>query len=239
MREFYGKSAKQFFQTNGKERLVMPAVSRHLPKAGLGERCLDVGCGTVLFYDLIAKQGYKYYGLDQSQDMIDRAVESHPEGGYVIAPATDFAQVFNGRFDAMLLSLVLPSISEQETMQKILAECRKTLKEGCTLLVAVIHPAFDHYMKVGLFGARPNVRTSFSGYFSSGSSYKTQRRDGDKTFVYQNYHWTLSDYFDIILRAGFQVTSIDECPPGEYIKEDKDYFDEKNSFPTFLLLVCR
>ncbi len=236
MREFYGSSVKDFFETKGKRFIALPAVRRHLPKAGKGERLLDVGCGMGAYYDLVTKKGYKYYGLDASHDMLVRAGDEHPQGGFIVGKADRFAKVFKGKFDAILISMVFPSISSKQEMSAILKECKKVMKHGRPLLLVVSHPAYDHYMQAGLLG-RKNVQTHFAGYFASGTKYKTQRRTETKCFMYEDYHWTIADYLDVLQKAGFALTALDECMPGADAKRaDKVFYEKRMTKPTYLLL---
>ncbi|PIR47087.1 MAG: hypothetical protein COV07_00770 [Candidatus Vogelbacteria bacterium CG10_big_fil_rev_8_21_14_0_10_45_14] len=96
MREYYGKRVKDFFETKGKYFLVKPAIMRALPKSEKGHRLLDVGCGTGVLYDAVAKKGFKYYGIDASEEMLKRAGLEHPHGGYIVARGDKFAHFLRG-----------------------------------------------------------------------------------------------------------------------------------------------
>jgi len=239
MKEYYGKSVKDFFETKGKQYLVKPAILRHLPKAGAGERLLDVGCGTGVHYEVASKKGYKYYGVDASEDMLKRAAEEHPKGGYIVAKGNRFAKIFKGKFDVVLISMLFPALDSLDEMTSILKECHKVLKSGKQLILVVANPAYDHYMQAGLLG-RKNVQTNFKGYFESGICYKTQRHEDKKTFEYQDYHWTLTDYLNILKKAGFVMTDIDECAPAAEAKKfDSVFFEKRKQYPSFLLITAK
>lgn len=238
MREFYGKSAKDYFETKGKRFLALPALRRHLPKAAKGERFLDVGCGTGAFYPIAAGKGYKYYGIDASEDMLHRAAHAHPDGGYIVARGNTFAKAFKGKFDAALISMVFPSLNSTAEMVAIMKETKKVMKPGRPVFIIVAHPGYDHYMQAGYHG-RKNVQTQFAGYFASGVKYKTQRMaiGENKCFVYEDYHWTVDDYVSVIEKSGFQLAGLDECKPAPDLKKkDKVFYEKRMRWPTYLLL---
>lgn len=238
MKEYYGKSVKEYFQTKGKRFLAMPALKRHLPKAVKGERFLDIGCGTGAYYPIASAKGYKYYGIDASEDMLHRAAAEHPQGGYIVARGNKFAKAFKGKFDAILISMVFPSLDSTSEMIAIMKECKKVLKQGRPLFIVVAHPSYDHYMQAGHLG-RKNVQTQFAGYFASGVKYKTQRMaiGENKCFVYEDYHWTMDDYMQVIEKSGFCLAGLDECKPATELKHtDKTFYEKRSRWPSYLLL---
>lgn len=71
----------------------------------LGERILDVGCGTGQLTAEIAKAGADVVGIDSSAAMIERARSNFPDLRFEVADAT--ALPFTGEFDAVFSNAVL------------------------------------------------------------------------------------------------------------------------------------
>ena len=228
MKEYFGASSQVYVQTKGKRFLLIPAIERHLPTAGrVGARLLDVGCGSGDFCTLVEPKGYRYVGVDVSADMVARAREAHPSGEYVVGDARTMSANVQETFDALIVSMLLPSLGERADMLNVLSQCRDLMHEKSTLLVAVTHPSFDHYMQNFLFD-RADVRTTFKGYYASGERFEIDQKMNGETFTFEDYHWTLTDYVEAITKAGLTVTAIDECPPEEKLLASTDHPWAKN-----------
>ena len=142
------------------------------------------------------------------------------------------------KFDIVTVSMLLPLLSSKSDIVSILKTSRKHLKKTGTLLIAVTHPCFDHYMRFGILGWK-NVSTEFSGYFTSGVEYKTEHPMPSGSFVFDDFHWTLSDYFELIQSSGFVIERLNECPPDEKYRSDEKFWKRRNDYPTYLIFYCR
>jgi SAM-dependent methyltransferase len=83
-----------------------------LLKPQMGERILDLGCGTGQITSTIAEKGAVVTGIDASQNMIDRARENYPGLEFLVADGADF--FFPEPFDAVYSSATLHWILEPE-----------------------------------------------------------------------------------------------------------------------------
>jgi ubiquinone/menaquinone biosynthesis C-methylase UbiE len=237
MKEYYGKGAKIYHQTKGKRFLLIPAILRNLKPVTKG-KLLDVACGNGDFSILVNKKGYEYHGLDVSPDMIKRAREDFPHGKFQVASATKFASKYKEKFDVILISMLFPAMDKLSGITKVLTESVKVLKKDGHIIIGVTHPSFDHYMQSFLFN-RADVKTKFTGYYSSGTKYRTPQKFNGGELVFEDYHWTLSDYVNAIHKAGLSITNIDECKPSIEAKKDKPFYQKRLTFPTYLTITVR
>jgi SAM-dependent methyltransferase len=116
-------------------RLVMDAFSPLLTD-GHGRRLLDFGCGAGLFLEVAHERGFDCYGVDLSQDAIDRARE-HPWGtnAYHGAPL-DVPEIAAGGFDVITLWSVLAHLA---TPVEDFAMLRSLLAPDGVLLVLTVN----------------------------------------------------------------------------------------------------
>lgn len=235
MKEYYGESAKIYHQTKGKKYLLIPSILKYIKRTSNG-KLLDVGCGNGDFFILVSKRGYQYYGFDVSKDMINRAKIDFPQSKFLVASATNFSKLYNEHFDIILISMLMPALGKFTNIVKSLKESKKLLKQNGIIIIGVTHPCFDHYMQSFLFN-RKDVKTKFTGYYSSGTKFKIPQKFNGGELIFEDYHWTLSDYVKAINKAGLKVLNIDECKPVGLAKKEKKYYKKHLNFPTYLTIV--
>ncbi len=239
MKEYFGKSAKTYIQTIGKKFLLIPAVSKYLKGNKKGLKILDVGCGNGDFFSIAKKHGYKYYGLDISEEMLSRARADFPQGKYLLSSALSFASKYDFKFEVILISMLFPALGALDKIRKVLKEAKFAVKKDGKIIIGVTHPAFDHYMQKELF-KRKDVRTNFQGYFKSGIKFLTPQKMGSETIIFEDYHWTINDYVSCIRREGLKIELIDECQPDVQLKKvSKSLFAKRDTFPTYMLMICK
>src|SRR5687768_3441201 len=153
MKEYFGKTAAAYQQTDGKRFLLIPAFKRCIPKA-LKDKdlLLDVACGHGYYNVLAHEKGYQYFGVDISPDMIKRAKEDYPPGVYTVSPSTSFAGKIKQKFNVIVISMLFPVFSSKDDIVKTLKECKKVAAYDARILIGIPHPHFDTYMRKGLFG---------------------------------------------------------------------------------------
>src|SRR4051812_37742850 len=82
----------------------------------VGERILDLGCGTGHLTATIAESGATVVGLDSSTSMVAQARQNFPALKFVLADARDFR--FNEPFDAVFSNAALHWIFEAEAVMR-------------------------------------------------------------------------------------------------------------------------
>jgi SAM-dependent methyltransferase len=238
MDEYTGKSAKKYSQTESKLMRLFPALNRTIPRRNKGF-FLDVGCGFGDYSEEVVGKGYRYYGIDVSADMIARARTSYPGLHFQVSDARTFSEKFNVKFDVVLLSMVICTLENKNDIANVFRECVKVLKDGGVIVIGDLFPPLDPYMQKFLFD-RNDIETDFDGYFSSGKMFIAHKKLSTGNFDFVDHHWTLSDYFDSIKKAGMTIDTIDECktdPKDKYI--DPKYYERTKFFPTFMVLACK
>lgn len=236
---YFGETAKMYGHSQAKRTLLMPAISSALPKTKSPASLLDVGCGDAVFAPLVADHGYTYYGLDISGEMIEKSRLAYPNGQYQISSSLDMASKYTQKFEAILISMLFLVFDTKEQIYKTLSESRQLLKDDGVIIVGNPYPAFDSYMRGNIFH-QPDVEEKFSGYFTSGNQYFVNKDLGDHKIRFENYHWTLTDYFDCIKTAGLYVSSIDECRPDQTDNSiNQEYNLRRTDYPTYLVMTLK
>ncbi len=240
MTEYHGESAKNYQQTGGKLHLLIPAIKRAIPKATSPEsKLLDVACGNGDLFNLSSENGYEYFGLDLSEEMITRAKQEYPNGNYLQASATDFAGHYNHKFDIVLCIMLMNHFNTRDNIKKTLEQCKMVLKNEGVILVGVAHPCFDGYMQYGVLSRKEDIETQFKGYFNSGEKYLVHNVLDGKALTFEDHHFTFEDFFNTISEVGLRLDKIDECHPSNSTGASEEYISKKSNFPTYLLFSCR
>jgi len=87
----------------------------------VGERILDLGCGTGQLSAQIAAVGAEVVGMDLSVDMVEAAREQFPDLSFVVGDARDFS--FAEPFDAVFSNAALHWVKPPETALACIAAC--------------------------------------------------------------------------------------------------------------------
>lgn len=238
MKGYFGQTADNYHLTPANLEILLPAIENAIKPASDGE-ALDVGCGKGDYLSLILKKGYAYTGLDVSEDMIGYAKALHPEANFIIGSATDMAHLFDHKFDLILINMLLLHCETKEEICKILSEAAQLLSKDGSIVVGIPHPCFDSYMRGSLFN-QFDVSEKFVGYFASGQKYIVNKHLETGPIIFENVHWTLTDYMECLKSAGLILTHIDECQPTHPTDEiDKEYNIKRRDYPTYLVSVAK
>jgi SAM-dependent methyltransferase len=189
-----------------------------------GRLALDVGCGEGRVSRDLKELGHDVVGLDTSESMVAAAREADPQGEYVVADAA--ALPFpNGHADLVVSFM---SLMDVDDMPGAAREFARVLEPGGRLALAVVHPmnSAHEYDREGKHPADWLVLTE--SYFDRRIYRDEIERDGLR-MVFESRHWTLEDYFDAILDAGFRVEALREIGDPSHPRWSR--------YPLFLHLV--
>jgi SAM-dependent methyltransferase len=239
MKEYYGKSAKNYKPRKVNQYILFPGIKRAIKgRSGNKIKLLDAGCGRGDIFPIAKKLGYDYCGFDVSGDMIASAKETYPEANFFVANTSNFINKTSFKFDYIVLSMVLPAIRGKANIKKTLEKMRSSLNKDGQLIISIGHPSFNHYMQKFLFD-RNDVEVNFQGYFKSDIKFRVLQKFDTNNFLFEDYHRKISDYFNLIVDSGFKVDKIDECKPVKTRNSKTNKFLEKyNNFPIYLIFNC-
>jgi trans-aconitate methyltransferase len=136
-------------------RLSEDLVSEWL-KPQVGERILDLGCGTGYLTQKIADSGAAAVGLDASPEMIERAWAQYPHLEFIVADATNFRfdQPFDGVFSNAALHWIHEAASVVECVYDALKPGGRFVTEfGCKGNVATVVKATEEALRENSYPA--------------------------------------------------------------------------------------
>ncbi len=101
-----------------------------------GEKVLDSGCGNGRYYELFKSKGVSYFGIDNSEKLIEIAKAKYPEARFQIADALNLPFP-NNYFDKVFSIAVFHHIPSKDLRAQFLKETRRVLKQGGVLVLTV------------------------------------------------------------------------------------------------------
>lgn len=238
MKDLYKNISKLYRQTETKKMLLLPAIRRSLKKCLTKQqlKLIDIGCGTGDFYKIAKKLGYKYLGIDSSLSMLTVAKSRNPNVDFKLLSAIEVSKHFKIKFDVALMNLIIQD-NTMVVVKKIFLDAKKYLKLSGKIVVGIHHPNYDHYMRQGLFG-KQNIITTFRGYFENEQRYCIDYKYNNKKSVrFIDYHWGLGDYFNLFIKLGYKIIYVDECKPAKLKGVNQKKINEKNKYPTYMVIV--
>ena len=101
-----------------------------------GEKVLDLGCGNARFYEFFKEKDIQYFGLDNSEKLIEIAQQKYPKADFRIGDALNLPFP-NNYFDKIYSIAVLHQIPSKESRSQLLEEARRVLKPNGKLILTV------------------------------------------------------------------------------------------------------
>jgi len=101
-----------------------------------GDTVLDLGCGNGRWLETFKKQGVKYFGLDDSEKLIQIAQSKHPDANFIKANALNLP-FSNNYFDKVYSIAVFHQIPSDEFRFRFLEEAKRVLKPDGLLILTV------------------------------------------------------------------------------------------------------
>jgi ubiquinone/menaquinone biosynthesis C-methylase UbiE len=210
-----------------------PALRALLPDLR-GLKVLDLGCGFGWFCRWAREQGAaKVLGIDVSEKMLARARATTTDAAISYAGADmERLDLPAASFDLAYSSLALHYI---EDLGGLLAGVHGVLVPGGKLVFSVEHPIYTAPSHPGWSVDAEGRKTwPVDGYLIEGPRTTDWLAKG----VIKQHH-TLGTYLNLLLRAGFVLTHVEEWgPTDEQIAARPEWADERQR-PPFLLVAAR
>lgn len=133
-KEDYNLIAEDFSRTRkyveeDRKSLLLQNIS---PK----DRVLDLGCGNGRFFEVFKDLKIDYFGIDNSEKIIEIAKKKYPQGNFQVADALDLPFQTN-YFDKILSLAVFHHIPSEEIRLSFLEEAKRVLKPNGLLILTV------------------------------------------------------------------------------------------------------
>jgi SAM-dependent methyltransferase len=176
-----------------------------------GQLTLDIGCGEGRLSRDLSRAGHRTVGVDCSRTMLAAAEEADPEGRYVPADAAELPFA-DGEAD---LAVSFMALMDTDDMPGAVREFARVLVPDGRLALAVTHPINSGHRFDREHPERPLVMTE--DYFDRRHHSDAIERDG-LTITFESRHWTLEDYFDVLIDAGFRIERVREIGDPEHAR---------------------
>ena len=99
-----------------------------------GEKVLDLGCGNGRWYKVFKEKKVNYFGIDNSEELIEIAKENFPDAKFLVGDALNLPFPDNF-FDKVYSIALLHHIPSEDFRIKVLEEAKRVLKSGGILIL--------------------------------------------------------------------------------------------------------
>jgi len=210
-----------------------PVLRAMLPDLS-GRRVLDLGCGYGWFCRWAREHGAaSVLGIDVSEKMLERAraTTTDPAISYLRADA-ERLDLPAASFDLVYSSLALHYI---EDLGALFSKFYDAAVPGGNLVFSVEHPIFMAPTHQGFAQAADGQKFwPLDNYLVEGARTRDWLAKG-----VTKQHRTVATYLNLLLRAGFTLTHLEEWgPTDEQIAGRPDWADERHR-PYFMLVSAR
>lgn len=175
---------------------------------------LELGCGTGTMTEILASAGYDMIGIDQSEEMLEEALEKKQESGHEILYLCQDMREFE------LYGTVRAIICICDSMNYILEE-----EEVLGILTSAAHNYLDYG---GLFIFDLNTEYKYREILGE-QTIAENREEG--SFIWENY------YDEEAMINEYDLTLFVKEPSGLYRKKEENHFQRAYSLETIRELV--
>ena len=130
-KENYNLIAKEFSATR---REIWEELKFLFEDLKEGEKVLDLGCGNGRWYKVFKEKKVNYFGIDNSEELIEIAKENFPDAKFLVGDALNLPFPDNF-FDKVYSIALLHHIPSEDFRIKVLEEAKRVLKSGGILIL--------------------------------------------------------------------------------------------------------
>lgn len=199
--------------------LIDPGLFARIGRVPAGTRVLDLGCGNGYLSRRLARSGAQVVGVDQSADLIARAVahETREPLGvvYHLADAANLPMLADRSFDLTVANMSLIDFADAAGA---IREAGRVLEAGGRFVFSLSHPCFDvdtrstWSVEVSAHGV-PTIFRKVAGYREPHADTYEWDLPGGKVVRTAGYHRPLSWYVKELRWARFVVLDVEEPAP--------------------------
>lgn len=120
-------------------------ISEILAKHVNGKNALDFGCGAGRSTRFLMKEGFTVIGIDNSDDMVEQALELDPKGNYHVIKEADFHLFDSSSFDLITAIFTFDNIPTDDQKESYLKEFLRILKDDGVIVLLVSSPDIYKY----------------------------------------------------------------------------------------------
>lgn len=205
-----------------RDQLNTPAFFAMLPDVS-GLLGLDIGCGEGHNTRLLVQRDARMKAIDISEVFIAHARASereHPlDIDYRVASAVQLPYADHS-FDFATAFMSLMDIPETS---RVLFEAYRVLKPGAFFQFSIAHPCFDTPHRRNLRDENHRTYAIEVGKYFQGSAGEIEEwlfkaapaevKQGMRKFTIPRFRRTLSDWFNLLIEAGFRLERVEEPTP--------------------------
>ena len=213
-------------------KMQLPAILNLLGDLS-GKSLIDIGCGPGAYSVEFAKRGADVFGVDFSQNMLDKARDNAETANVelTLQKADAHSLPYTGEsFDvAVLIFMILNT--------KIVEEAARVLKPSGLLLFSDTHPTLEAkgQWESNNIGA-PRI---IEDYFSHDKRKWRIKHGPGQTITLKYYTHTIEQCVNMIADAGFRILRIVEPKPGKDVKKsDPMHYDRCSRMPYFIIYLA-
>lgn len=211
------------------QKKVLHPILANLINKQNPENLLDYGCGDGRILKAI-NSSIKIDVHDINEEMLELA--KHSIGSRVSSYFLDRNGIPMQRYDAILLSMVLVCINNEDEYLSVLKRIKSCKTETGKVYIAVSHPCFrDKDFS--------NFHTSYGreqpfNYLNEGEPFNVFIEDEmPPSVAFTDFHWPLSFTINKICEAGLRIEKVIETP------DDINHKKCNELLPTFLIIIAK
>lgn len=216
-------------------------------------RVLDIGCGEGTNTRIFTELCDSMVGVDVSEKMVTAARQAEiddPLGiEYHTTSGNDLGLFEADSFDAVLSTMAMMDMADYKGCVQ---EVSRVLRPGGLFQFSVTHPCFmtrlwkriktengqDAVIAGDYFGLEATDEDNGVDEWFFGAA-PVEERAKARPFRVPNFFRTLSEYFNSLVEAGFDVVELNEPCAGIGAAERHEYTDDTRIVPLFIIFQCR
>ncbi|WP_243292263.1 class I SAM-dependent methyltransferase [Bacillus sp. FJAT-47783] len=212
--------------------VIETPIIQHLVGNVEGLEILELGCGDGSYgLEHLMNNCKHYIGVDGSRNMYELATKNLKDfkNSEIILSRLEECDFQEQHFDLVISRLTLHYV---ENLKDLIANINTSLKDQGRLIISVEHPIMTSNKEVVPIPSAQN-EINVKNYFHTG-----ERRVNWLGGNVIKYHRTIEQYYEILRKCGFEIESIKEATPEKINFSSVSNYEQKRSFPLFLILAA-